>query len=241
LTTCSACWGNSFAHDYMAERDSVLGARFLKRSLVPSILLLVSVTLAAPSAGALSYSITVKTDASVYFGVQTLVASGSVSPAPGIPNTAVFLEILNPSGSPAAVGSAPVDGATGAYQYNWIIGGSSNWVAGTYSVDVSWSANSTSAIHAITTFSYSPATANTASSTTATTSAISTSTPSPLSTTSASTTSEAAASNTTTSASTSSGSGGIPEFPLRPLSVSAFSALVVASYLLTRRCQKSGV
>jgi len=51
---------------------------------------------------------------------------------------------------------------------------------------------------------------------------------------------EAATTTSSTSSSSSTGSGGVPEFPFQLASVSAFTALVVASYLLARRRQVSG-
>jgi len=173
----------------------------LNRFAVLSIVLLVLALTVAPFAGAVTYTITVKTDASSYTGAQTLTASGVVSPAPG-PGTAVFLSIRNPSGDPVAVASAPVDGASGSYQHSFVLGGSSKWVTGTYTVNASWGYSvSSPTISASAKFTYSP-TGNATTSTT-TTSSTSTTTSTTSSTSSSSTASSTTTSTTSTSTTTS--------------------------------------
>ncbi|MDV3277990.1 MAG: hypothetical protein LYZ69_05925 [Nitrososphaerales archaeon] len=195
-----------------------------------AITLVVLVVVTAPSIEAATYAITVQTDASSYSGAQTLLASGAVSPPPG-PGTAVALKILNPSGTLAAIGSAPVNGSTGSYQHSFVLGGSTNWVAGTYTVNATWGNSATGpAISKTTTFAYSPSVSTTTSSTTTS------STLTAPSTSSSSTSST----QTTTSSSTQSGGGGIPEFPFQILTVTFFTFVLVASYLLARRYAMPG-
>lgn len=136
-------------------------------TLLAALLLLT--TIALPSAGATTYAVTVKTDTGSYTGAQTLTASGAVSPAPG-PGTAVFLKITGPSsGSPLAVKSADVGATTGLYQTSFVLGGTSSWVSGTYTLSVSWGTSQSSTVNASTTFIYSPATTTTTTTTTSTT------------------------------------------------------------------------
>lgn len=146
----------------------------MKPILALSVALLVLAALAAPSAGAATFALTVKADASSYSGAQPLIASGAVSPPPGS-GTAVFLKIIGPSGgSPLTVGSASVNESTGAYQHRFVLGGSSSWVAGTYTLAASWGNSLSSTVNATTTFAYTPTTTTTTTSTSTTTSTTST-------------------------------------------------------------------
>lgn len=137
----------------------------MKQILALSTALLVLAAFAAPSTAAVTYTLTVKADASSYSGAQPLIASGAVSPPPGS-GTAVFLKIIGPSGgSPLSVGSANVNGSTGSYQYRFVLGGSSSWVAGTYTVAASWGNSPSGTVNATTTFAYAPATTTTTTTT----------------------------------------------------------------------------
>lgn len=289
-----------------------------------SFVLLVLAASAPASAGAAGYSLTVRADASSYTGGQTLTASGAVSPPPGN-GTAVFLQIIGPlSESMFAVGSASVSGSTGSYRYEFVLGGSSSWVAGTYTLAASWGSSSSNTISAMTSFAYTPAAAATGTTSQAPSNSVrvsmlngsSADTSSPgyspaaitvvigvnntvtwtnsdvaIHTVTASdksfdsgdvlpgatfsftfktpgiytyhciyhewmsgtvtvkaavggATSTASSSSPTQSVSTTTSSqtsgGGVPEFPFQLLVASAFTALIITSYLLARRRQASG-
>ena len=214
-----------------------------------------------------SYYVTVVTDKSSYVAGQTIAISGSVHPAPG-PSTAVFLRVVNPSGSTVAVGDAPVDAATGDYTFSLAAGGTSAWVTGTYTVNATWGAYPPT-VYGTTVFTYTAAVATTTTSsmtsTTSTTthaSATSTSVTTPeatstttsmiASTSTSATTSTATSfilssfSSTSISSSSSSstststrGGGGIPEFPFEGLAVAFLALVIVGAYFVARKSRGS--
>ncbi|MDG6931741.1 MAG: hypothetical protein JRN26_06550 [Nitrososphaerota archaeon] len=99
-------------------------------------LLALFATLPAASAfAATSYSISVQTSAPSYVSGQTVVVSGTVSPVPSA-GTAVTLKVTGPTGG-QYLDSATVS-STGAYSFSFVLLPSSNWPAGTYSVNVTW-------------------------------------------------------------------------------------------------------
>lgn len=156
---------------------------------------------AAPFARAAGSTITVQTDASSYSGAQKLTASGAVSPAPG-PGTAVFLKISNPAGTNVAVGQASVDGSTGSYQGTFVLGGTSAWTSGTYTLSATWgNSASTAPVNASVSFTYSPSVTTTTTTTSQTTTTATTS-PSTTVTTTVTTVSTSTTTMTTTSVST---------------------------------------
>jgi hypothetical protein len=177
--------------------------------------------LTAPAFAATTYTVSVQTDAASYSAAQTITTSGTVSPAPG-PNTAVVVTIKNPAGTVVDIGDDPVNPSTGAYTQVTVAGGSSAWIAGTYSVNATWGGNSSTATMT-TTFTYSPTvtstttssttTSTTSSSTSKTTSSSSTSTlttstppsPPPVTTTTSSSTSTSTVSSSTSSSSATGG------------------------------------
>lgn len=198
----------------------------------------------APAVAGQTYALTVKTDSSNYSASQAIHFIGTVTPAPGSANSpsAVYLEVSNPDGAFVIEGAPLVNGTTGAYSFDAVAGGTSQWVAGTYKVTATWGANG-AVISATTTFSYTPQVVTT-SSTSSTTSHTSTSTS--TSSTTTSTSASVQSSTTTTFAGTSqsmssSGGGGIPEFPFSFFVAAVFTIAVVGAYLVVRRQSLPGV
>jgi large repetitive protein len=101
---------------------------------------------------AVTYTITVQTDAPSYSGIQPITITGVVSPAPG-PSTAVFVVIKGPSGAVVDLGSEAADAVTGAWRHVTVPGGTGNWTAGTYRINATWGGPGGSASQ-IATFSY---------------------------------------------------------------------------------------
>jgi hypothetical protein len=96
-----------------------------------------SITFSSPASGA------------TYKGSQSYTISGSVSPAPGGPDN-VFITVKNPSGTPVDAQSVSATPSTGAFTYATAVGGTSNWVTGTYTITATDSFSATGT----TTFTY---------------------------------------------------------------------------------------
>ncbi|HUK80149.1 MAG TPA: hypothetical protein VLU91_05750 [Nitrososphaerales archaeon] len=218
----------------------------MKWALIGALWIALLVALSG-SAAALSYSLTVQTNATSYVGESTVLITGQVTPAPG-PNSSVSLRVYNPNMLLATAAVAPVNGTTGLYSSTFVTGGSSAWIEGTYSVNATWGAYGP-VIFKITTFSWASSATSTSTSATSTTtvstfsSATSTtsSTSNPTtSITSTTTTSSLVTSSSTTSTSVSSASssatssGTVPEFPFQIVVVVLFSALIAGSFLVMR-------
>ena len=112
-------------------------------------------------------TITVSTDKATYpatVGTQILV-NGTISPAPGAGSqTSATIQIKDSSGTLIFIASAPVDGATGAFNYTVVSG--PGWKNGTYTVNVVWAATySGTAYTGSTTFAYGQPTTTTTTST----------------------------------------------------------------------------
>ncbi len=101
---------------------------------------------------AVTYTITVQTDAASYSGTQPITVSGVVSPAPG-PSTGVVIVVKGPSGAVVDINSVPADPNTGAYSSVTRPGGTGNWTTGTYNVNATWGGPGGSATMT-TTFAY---------------------------------------------------------------------------------------
>lgn len=206
-----------------------------------ALLLVLAISLAAQGAVAqTSYTLTVSTDRSSYVSGQAIHVAGKVAPPPG-PNTAVFLEIINPHGTIVAPGEAPVGVATGLYNYTFVAGGTSAWVAGTYTVNATWGAYPPQ-VNATATFEYAPSVVTSTSSSTSS----GASTTGNQSTTTATTTSSSSTNsvlNSTTSVSSTTipvssstkGSSGIPEFPFQAAMVGITVFVIVSAYLMMKR------
>ena len=207
-----------------------------RRHAASALLLFLAFVLAAQGAMAqTSYTLTVSTDKPSYVYGQAIQISGKVSPPPG-PNTAVFLEIINPHGAVVAPGEAPVGASTGLYNYTLVAGGNSGWIAGTYAVNATWGAYPPQ-VSAEATFQYTP------TAVTSTTSSTSNTSSSQSSSTSSTTTVSTSSSATTSASSTSStkGGGGIPVFPFQAALLGVFVLAIVSAYLVMKRASVRGV
>jgi len=212
-----------------------------------SVALLVALSGAA---SALSYTLTVHTNANSYAGESSVTINGQVSPAPG-PNTSVLLRVYNPNMLLTTAAVAPVNGTTGDYSSSFIAGGSSAWIDGTYSVNATWGAYGP-VIFKITTFKWASSATSTSTSATSTgtistsssATSVSTSTSIPTSsstststtTTSSSLTAPSSTTSTSVSSTSSSAisSGSVPEFPFQIVLVVLFTALIAGSFLIMR-------
>lgn len=207
--------------------------------------------LVQPVAAVTPYSITVGTDASAYVGAHPVKVTSSVTPAPG-PNTAVFVKVISPNRTLVDVGNVVVNATSGAFEFDFVAGGSTAWVTGTYKVNATWGAYPPT-ISTVATFTWAP-TVVTTTTTTSTTHPTTTSTTTSSSTTSSSTstsssttsssstapptTSTTSSSSTSTSSSTTTtpSAGEILEFPIEsPLVALALSVMIAALYFYVRQ------
>jgi len=99
-----------------------------------------SITFSSPAAG------------SSFKGSQSYTISGTVSPAPGQADSA-FVSVTSPSGATVDAGSVPVGASTGTFSYSTAVGGSAQWVSGTYTITATDSYGATGT----TTFTYTAA------------------------------------------------------------------------------------
>jgi hypothetical protein len=117
-----------------------------------TLLLAAFLVLAPTVAFAAGTSLTVAPSQSSYSGTANVTLSGTVTPAPSSPNTAVVLTTKNPQGAVVDIGQAPVSTTTGGYSYT-LVAGASSWTNGAYSVSAVWGAAGVNATSS-TTFSY---------------------------------------------------------------------------------------
>jgi len=175
----------------------------MKALLLAAMIFAALIGLAGPAA-AVSYAITVQTNAQSYVGASTVTVTGQVSPAPG-PNTAVFVRVFNPSGAMATAGEAVVNGTTGAYTFNFVAGGSPAWVDGGYKVNATWGGYGPT-VFAVATFSWSLTGTTTTTSTGQTTTTTTTTSTAPTSTTTTTTTTTTPSTSVGTTSTSSSSS-----------------------------------
>src|SRR3989449_7033090 len=151
-------------------------------------------------------TVSVTTDKPSYSGSDTIMITGTITPAPQPNATSAFVTVINPNGKPVAPSPANV-GNNGAFHYTFAAGGTSNWISGTYTVNASWSGSvSMKPIWKTTTFTYAPvaSTTTTSTTTTSTTSTTSTTASPSTTTTSSTSTSSTRTRPTTTSSTTTS-------------------------------------
>src|SRR5438552_7082042 len=189
--------------------------------IVAIVLALAIVASAAILSARAATTVSVTTDKPSYYASDTIMITGTITPAPQPNTTSAFVTVMNPNGKVVAPSPAQV-GNNGKFHYTFGAGGTSNWISGTYTVNASWSGSvDTKPIWKTTTFAYSPLASTTTTSTTTTPSTTTTSTTksttsstsrSSTSTTSSrtSTTSTAATSSIETTTTGSGGGGGIP-------------------------------
>ena len=194
----------------------------LRISGVLALVFLAFQAFAPASANVGSYTMALQTNAASYTGSQSIMISGTVSPAPG-PNTAVIITVTNPNHAGIDYQDDAVNPTTGGFSGVTVAGGPITcagnpcWIAGTYSVNATWG-GSGSTVSQVVTFTYTPASTTTTTSTTGTvtsTSSTTTSTSTPF---------------ITTSTSTST----VPEFPSASLAVVALIGFALVA-LLSRR------
>jgi hypothetical protein len=171
----------------------------LRAASLLALIALATAFVVAP-AFAVTYTVSVQTDRTSYTSGQSIMISGTVSPAPGA-NTAVVVTIRNPANTVVDISDDPVNPSTGAFSQVTVAGGTANWVPGTYAVNATWGGYGSTAT-LTTTFAYgSPSTSSSSSSTTTTTSTTSTSTSKTTTSSSSSTTTTTTSPPTTTSSS----------------------------------------
>src|SRR2546425_3826865 len=158
--------------------------------IVAIVLALAIVASAAILSARAVTTVSVMTDKPSYSGSDTIMITGTITPAPQPNATSAFVTVMNPNGKVVAPSPAQV-GNNGKFHYTFGAGGTSNWISGTYTVNASWSGSvDTKPIWKTTTFAYSPlASTTTTSTTTTTTNTTSTTTNSTTTNTSSTTTS----------------------------------------------------
>src|SRR2546426_11305666 len=103
-------------------------------------------------------TVSVMTDKPSYSGSDTIMITGTITPAPPPNATSAFVTVMNPNGKVVAPSPAQV-GNNGKFHYTFGAGGTSNWISGTYTVNASWSGSvNTKPIWSTTTFIYAPPT-----------------------------------------------------------------------------------
>ncbi len=227
------------------------------KSQILSLVVIASLILLQPVAVlAVAYTVTMQADKQNYSASDTLHLTGSIAPPPG-PGTSILLTVQNPSGKKVYVVPVNVNGTTGSFSKNMVLGGTSSWVDGRYSINGTWALKPppSPVYFAVVSFNYTVVPVTTT--TTATTSATSTTTTS--TTTTSSTTSTTTTNSTSSSTSTSSTSSTTTQSPTSTTSTTARStsgggagilstinllgiggvgvAVVVAAYLLRRRAR----
>jgi hypothetical protein len=122
------------------------------RTIAAFIIAAVLVLGPAVAFGATS-TMTLSTNAPSYSGQSTIVVTGTISPAPTMPNTAVVITTTGPAGA-VDIGEATVATGTGAFTYTFVSGGTTSWTTGTYTINGTWGAQGNTATKT-TTFTYS--------------------------------------------------------------------------------------
>jgi hypothetical protein len=110
------------------------------------VLALILTPLVAHAAGSVTYSS--PASGASYSGSQSYTIAGAIAPAPGVADS-VFLTVKNPSGQTVDASSSSVNPSTGGFTYSTAVGGSSNWVTGTYTISGtdSYGATGTTTFH----------------------------------------------------------------------------------------------
>src|SRR2546427_13302951 len=110
-------------------------------------------------------TVSVVTDKPSYYASDTIMITGTITPAPQPNTTSAFVTVMNPNGKVVAPSPAQV-GNNGKFHYTFGAGGTSNWISGTYTVNASWSGSvSVKPILSTTTFIYPPLASTTTTST----------------------------------------------------------------------------
>src|SRR2546425_11673961 len=83
------------------------------------------------SARATTYTVSVTTDKPSYSTDNSMMITGTVTPAPAPNTTGAFVRVTNPNGNTVAASTAQVSN-NGAFHYTFAAGGTSYWISGTY-------------------------------------------------------------------------------------------------------------
>src|SRR2546422_8464825 len=83
-------------------------------------------------------TVSVTTDKPSYYASDTIMITGTITPAPQPNTTSAFVTVMNPNGKVVAPSPAQV-GNNGKFHYTFGAGGTSNWISGRYTVNASWS------------------------------------------------------------------------------------------------------
>src|SRR5437879_6858980 len=83
-------------------------------------------------------TVSVTTDKPSYYASDTIMITGTITPAPQPNTTSAFVTVMNPNGKVVAPSPAQV-GNNGKFHYTFGAGGTSNWISGTYTVNASCS------------------------------------------------------------------------------------------------------
>src|SRR3989475_13107545 len=83
-------------------------------------------------------TVSVVTDKPSYYASDTIMITGTITPAPQPNTTSAFVTVMNPNGKVVAPSPANV-GNNGAFHYTFGAGGATNLINGTYTVNCSLS------------------------------------------------------------------------------------------------------
>src|SRR5437667_8743716 len=134
-----------------------LGARNSVR-IVAIVLALAIVASAAILSARAATTVSVTTDKPSYYASDTIMITGTITPAPQPNTTSAFVTVMNPNGKVVAPTPAQV-GNNGKFHYTSGAGGTTNWISGRYTVNASCSGQaSMEPIRSTTTLTDAPAT-----------------------------------------------------------------------------------
>src|SRR2546425_8211317 len=159
----------------MTEIGGRLDLRAGKSVRIVGIVLAFAIVASAAILGArAATTVSVTTDKPSYYASDTIMITGTITPAPQPNTTSAFVTVMNPNGKVVAPSPAQV-GNNGKFHYTFGAGGTTNWISGTYTVNASWSGSANmKPIWNTATFTYAPVTTSPTTSTTTTTNTTST-------------------------------------------------------------------
>ncbi len=227
----------------------------MKSKILPLVVIASLLFLQPVAVLAVSYAVAMQTDKQNYSASDTMHLTGSITPPPG-QGTSVLLTVENPSGKKVYVVPSIVNGTTGSFSQNLVLGGTSSWVDGKYLINGTWALKLTTQVYFATlgfnytvkpvttttttttsTTSTTTTSTTTTSSTTSTTTTNSTSSSTSTSSTSSTTTRSATSTTSTTTQATSGGGAGVLS-TINIIGIAAIGAgVVVAVYFLRRRAR----
>lgn len=145
-------------------------SKILPLMVIASLLVLQPVSVLAAA-----YTLALQTDKQNYSAADTLHLTGNITPPPG-PGTSVLVSVANPNKNKVYVLPSTVDGTTGSFSQNVVLGGTSSWIDGKYVINATWAPSLSSPIYfAVVSFNYTVVPVTTTSSSTTTSTASTTS------------------------------------------------------------------